>query len=259
VLIFAVKFKINMLTNKNCLKGLWFIVLILIISCEPPSPNFTITVDPNIPGKVTIQNSSAHASDYNWVVDGAGRESINPSMYSSTNKNPDFYMPYNGDFYIKLTASGKTKENDKTKYFNIANIPSKVTITGATVTKFASDLDPDGKPDLMIYGSVYGLPTSFDANSRINDVSAAQLPISLKTSMVIADSNFSQLSREIYIYILDIDGVDWANRVTAERLGSIDFNPFHFTHEYKPSESNYPKELVIKNDKLEATIHLKWE
>jgi len=261
-------------------------LLIIISSCgsnDDPGPDgataitptFTATMDPNIPGKVIVTNTTENVEGYQffwdlWLADGDGGNLTTSSTYSRTtsgDENTYFYIQENRWVYIAFTIYNDDEEYSTDTYMEVDNIPGSVRLDSIQIT-YVNPVDPDGNPwdggtdgpDL----TVMTIPTRYcGESSKTNwDVDIENdLPVTLLAIDGQATrEDFSPQTQEFYMYFGDVEG--YPNIISCQSLsgmGTVRLNPYHLTHKYnKGDDDNYPAIHEIETSSLKANLYFTW-
>lgn len=209
----------------------------------PVVANFTYSGAGLAPATVTFTNSSTGATSYQWDF---GDNS------TSTSSSPSHNYMQGGVYTVRLTANGPGGSNSVTKTVNIG-APTTMKITGVKVTGMpfttpsGGGWDPGSGPDVFFeFKNSNG--TVLFSGATINDVVAANLPLSWTLNQPYSITNFST---PYSISVIDYDPAD-----PNDPIGSYD----NFTFS-SATTSGYPTTLVLQSTSSQLKIEfiVQWQ
>ena len=273
------------------MRNLYLFIMIALItgisSCQGPiQAGFEVELDPNMPGKVNVINTSTNAKRYEWQVWLKDTENGTPYQSSSygnglnsDDENPSFYIQEETWIQIDLRAMNAIMESNESKSFEVANLPDTLIIGDLVVTSinmrdengFEWD-DTDGTANFGDYSNTSAFPDlllnteQWSSGYVDNDVQQwdvnieTGLPITLTTDGQLFD-NFSPQTDDFYIELVDFDGTQGSIFFgPGKQMGYASFNPYHLTHVYNDGdEDNYPSVYHITTDHYEADLYMTWQ
>jgi hypothetical protein len=266
--------------------GCLLVVAISASSCQVGvKAEFDLSLDPNVPGKVIITNSSANARSLQWQVQFSDTEN---GTYSS-NSSFGSYGYYDGELtrvyadensWVQVTLEATGFNSDMlSKKIQVDNIPTQV-VTGDLVVTWVRPTnnqgyewdDADGTPDTPTYEQPSEYPdltvnnnqgaNAFSASLTTWDVNIdSGLPVTLSMESELY-SNFSAFSSSDYfIELIDFDGQPGSTfSGPGERIGVVTIDFYRLTHEGNGgSDDSYPDIYKIVDDGFEADLYLNWD
>ena len=240
-------------------------VIIFFSSCkkEEPSADFEIVIDSTIERKFKVVNRSENTAGFKWTVGLKSEENLGSSsnLLRSYDMNPEFTVPKKGEYFVQLNAGGKTDQISAKKYIIIPGLPTSVTILGTEVTKITSYTDENGYgPDLFLHVEFVSSPTAYSKDYVKYDLVASQLPLLLTTPTLFESTNISSdYSGRIRIYITDFDAYyPSSGYVYGDNLITYELSPYQYYIGSEPVSQRFPKEIKLKNSRIEATLKLQW-
>lgn len=211
-----------------------------------PEISFTfIGANTFAPAAVSFFNTTANASSYKWNFG---------DNHTGIEGNPIHIYAVGGTFTVKLIATGQAGTDSATQTLSILNAPTKVKITGITLTDFSfvkttgAPWDVANGPDVYFKITENDSIVVFDGISLIDsNVVQADLPLkwTLATPFVIND--FSEY-KAIKIYDGDAPGPD-------EYIGKAGFTPASYAN----AQDHYPDSIQINTADVFITLFLKWQ
>lgn len=261
-------------------------VVILLCSCELPiQAGFEVELDPTMPGKVNVINTSTNAKRYEWKVWLKGSENGTPytsssygSSLTSNDENPSFYLQEDTWIQVELTAFNDLMESAEVKSIEVANIPDTMILGNLVITSM--DLrdadgyewdDSDGTPNFGDYSNPFAYPdliVNTNQGGVYSDSDVQEWDVNIETSlpytMILEPEIFDNLGpqpSDYFIEVVDFDGPQGSIFAgPAKQIGYHTFNPYHLTHVYnKGDASNYPSVYHIVTDHFEADLYMTWQ
>jgi hypothetical protein len=247
-------------------------IALLLVGCniKKPVAEFTLEMDPNMPGKIITTNSSTDATRYYWEyweVDANGDLSTTGANSTvSTDEDAVFIIPENATIAVDLYAmDDRDNESFLRKEIEVSNIPSTLTIGKLVITRINSvdefgaawDSDDTG-PDLLLS---YRNEQQFEGTNVNWDVDLqSDLPYEIQTNNKTYTS-FSPQTADYYLALIDFDGNPGSMFLgPGTMIDGLIFNPYHLTHLSNPSgEGNYPSVYQITTEGFDAELYMNWE
>lgn len=262
------------------------VLVIAATGCQKPfEANFDIQLDPNVPGKVNVINTSTNASTFEWRVWLKGSENGTPytsstygSGLTSSEENPSFFIQEETWIQVELKITNEFLSAEATKSIEIADIPDTMILGNLVITSM--DLrdedgyewdDTDGTPYFGGYSNSVAYPDLIVNTSQgavYSDTDVQEWDVNIETSLpytmimepVVFD-NFGPQPSDFFIEVVDFDGPPGSIFAgPGKRIGYHTFNPYHLTHRYnKGDDSNYPSVYHIVADHFEADLYMNWQ
>ncbi|TRX60080.1 hypothetical protein FNH22_08500 [Fulvivirga sp. M361] len=244
-------------------------------SSQGLTASFDITMDENIPGKVILMNRSVNADTYFWNLwladENNGEPYISNSYTRSTSfdENSFFFIQENQWILIELTASSLDEHMTVDQYFEVTNIPGKVTIDQIELT-YVNPLDPSGNswdgtgdnPDI----SVITIPTStcpgrFSIDWNVDIENGLPFILSAVKGTESRSDISVQASSEFFLHFVDAEGSP--QQISCQpitSMGVVRFNPYSLTHKAnKGNDDNFARVYEIETPSVRANLHMTWE
>ncbi len=253
------------------------LALCALFSCQEspfkPKAGFTYELDPNVPGKVHFKNQSQRADAYFWQFGYRQSNGVNAYSpgHSSDKASPVYYFQTNGEAAVSLTAAGGSSEDEITKHIPITNVPTEVTVKQIVIRRLGArkpdgtSYDPEDNtaPDLFFdaCADLCGSAQYITPDYSKMYVNMAGFSLPYTHSLDPDEFHYEDLSpqtRDFVFYVYDFDYYGFGMG-TAEKVSVLAFNPYRRTARYnKGQDDNYPSQIKVNNETIEADIYLEW-